>query len=123
MMRRLWMLLLLAAAGVAAAAENVAPYFQGEDPESSHSTNVGELFSRTFQVVDADGDEIKVTAEGLPDGAKLHVQNAHAFWEADEGPPKETRARSRAVVLTWRPTRAQRGDHLLALVASDGKSA
>jgi len=120
-MARLALLLLLAAAR-ATAAENAAPYFQGEDPESSRSANVDELFSETFQVVDPDGDEVKVTAEGLPEGAKLRVRDSRVFWESDEGPPKESKARARAVVLTWRPTRAQRGNHVVALVASDGKA-
>jgi hypothetical protein len=111
-----------ATSATTAAPENAAPYFQGEEPESERSANVDELFSETFQVVDPDGDGFEVTAEGLPDGAKLRVRDPTVFWEADEGPPKETKARSRAVILTWRPTREQRGDHVVALVARDGKA-
>jgi len=115
-------LLLLLCASTAGAAENAAPYFNGEEPESSHTVNVDELYSETFQAVARDGDEFQVTAEGLPEGAKLRVRDPQPFWDAEERPPKETRARARSVALTWRPVRAQRGDHKITLVASDGKA-
>ncbi len=114
--------LLLLCAGTAAAAENARPFFRGESPESSRTANVDGLFSETFHVVDPDGDRVEVTAEGLPPGAKLRVRDPRPLSESDEGPVRETKAVSREVILTWTPTRAQRGKHLVALVASDGKA-
>lgn len=117
-------LTLLFAASTAAAAGNTGPYFQGEQPESSRSLNVGELFNEKFEVVDPDGDDVAVKAEGLPAGAKLRLRDPHVFWESDEGPPPpktEAKARARDAVITWTPTRADRGDHLVVLLASDGK--
>lgn len=114
--------LLLLCVSTAAAADNAGPYFQGEDPESSRSIDAESVFSEAFTVVDPDGDRIELTAEGLPPGAKVRVRDPHAFWESDEGPPKATKAVARDLVLTWTPTRAQRGDHLVTLVASDGRA-
>ena len=116
--------LLLSAAGAvtARAADNARPFFQGESPESSRSPKVGSTFSETFRVIDADGDRVEVTAEGLPAGAKLRVRDPRPWHEHEDGPPRETRAVQREVILTWTPTRAQRGRHHVALVASDGKA-
>ncbi len=114
--------LLLLLAGTASAAENARPFFQGTDPESSRSARVDGLFSETFRVVDSDGDRIEVTAEGLPAGAKLRVRDPRPWTGAHERAASETRAVFREVVLYWTPTRAQRGNHVVALVASDGKA-
>lgn len=115
-------LLLVLCAGGGAAAENARPYFRGEDPESSRAASVGALFSETFHVVDPDGDRIEVTAEGLPAGAKVRVRDPRPASEVEDGPARETKAVYREVVLTWTPTRAQRGTHHVALVAGDGKA-
>jgi len=115
-------LLLLFCATTAAAAENVRPYFQGEAPESSRSVKVDEGWSETFNAIDPDGDRLEVTAEGLPAGAKLRVRDPRPWSEQEDGPPRPTKAVSRELVLSWTPGRAQRGDHVVALVASDGKA-
>ena len=76
-------LLLSATATAAGAAENVRPFFQGEDPESTRTANVESPFSETFQVVDPDGDPIEVSAEGLPPGARLRVRDPRPWREED----------------------------------------
>lgn len=117
---------LVLAAGLAAAAPagNARPFFVGDQPESSRSVNADEPFHETFTVVDADGDRIEVTAEGLPDGAKLRLRDPRPWRgeEPEEGPPPDTKAVAREVVVSWTPSRADRGSHPIALVASDGKA-
>jgi hypothetical protein len=113
---------LLLLAGTASAAENARPFFRGEAPESSRTTQVEKLFSESFHVVDPDGDRIEVTAEALPAGAKLRVRDPVPWTGDEERAAKETRAVVREVVLYWTPTRAQRGNHVVALVASDGQA-
>jgi hypothetical protein len=120
-MARLALLLLLSATA-ARAAENSRPFFQGEEPESSRTAKVESLFTATFQVVDPDGDRIEVTAEGLPAGAKLRLRDPRPWHEGEEGPARETKAVARELVLSWTPTREQRGTHALTLVASDGRA-
>jgi hypothetical protein len=114
--------LLLLLAGTASTAENARPFFQGKDPESSSSAKAERLFSETFRVVDPDGDRIEVTAEGLPAGAKLLVRDPRPWTGDGERAATGTRAAFREVVLYWTPTRAQRGNHVVALVASNGKA-
>lgn len=117
-MHRLTLLALLVAG--AAAAEEGQPFFAGENPVSIRKASVGTPFQEAFRAVDPDGDRIEVTAEGLPAGATLRVRDPRPYRE--EPGTEETRARVREVVLAWTPTRAQRGDHEIALVASDGKA-
>ena len=116
------LLLLLLATTAAGAAENTPPGFPGEDPVLTRKENAGKPYQETFRAVDLDGDPMTVTAEGLPEGARLRLREPRP-WSEEHGPaPKETRARFREVIISWTPTRAQRGAHHVALVVSDGKA-
>lgn len=121
-MVRLTLPLLLLVASVAGAAENSPPTFTGEGPVLTRRPNAGRPYQETFRVVDLDGDPMTVTAEGLPDGARLRLRDPRP-WSEEDGPrPQDARARAREVILTWTPTQAQRGAHPVALVVSDGKA-
>jgi hypothetical protein len=120
-MKRIALLMLLVADG-AGATDNGQPFFAGEDPVAVRKSKVDELLQETFRAVDPDGDPITVSAEGLPAGAKLRVRDARPWSEEDGPTAKETKARWREVVLTWTPTRPDRGHHPIALVVSDGKA-
>jgi hypothetical protein len=61
--------------------------------------NVGELFELGVEVTDPEGADVKVTVEGLPEGA--------TFSEAQR-------------ILRWTPTAAQRGLQAFRFVAWDG---
>ncbi len=113
---------LLAMAGSTAAGQNNPPFLFGEDPFISRTVDVDELYQETFRAVDLDGDRIDVTAQGLPSGATLRVREARP-WADDDGPAaQEARARYREVVVTWRPTREQRGSHGVVLEVADGQA-
>lgn len=115
-------LALLVAASPAPASSNSRPFFKGEEAEASLTLDAEAPFSRSFTVVDSDGDPLEVGAEGLPAGAKLRVRDPRPWREGTEdGPKLPSSAISREVILTWTPTRAQRGTHVVALVASDGR--
>jgi len=117
------LLLLTADAATDAKAGNAAPFFYGEGSESTRSVETERPFSESFTVVDADGDRVEVTAEGLPAGAKLKVRDAGPWREGpEEGLPASSTAIARQITLTWTPGRAERGDHPIALVANDGKA-
>jgi len=65
--------------------------------------------------------QFEVTSEGLPAGAKLRVRDPRP-WSDSEGPAAgATRARFREAVLSWTPSREQRGTHTVVLTARDGK--
>jgi len=118
----LFAIALLLVTGSAGEPENGRPFFAGEAPVSTRHVTVDEPYRETFRVVDPDGDPMTVTAEGLPAAARLRVSDPRPLAEEDGPPAKEQKARVREVLLTWRPARADRGSHPIALVVSDGRA-
>jgi hypothetical protein len=121
-MARFALLLLLCATTANAAEEVRPPFFHDLEPVSVRKANVDQLFQETFRVVAPDGGKFEVTAEALPAGARLRVREPRPWTDEEGAAARETKARYREVVLSWTPTRAQRGNHTLFLVANDGKA-
>lgn len=59
------------------------------------------LFEYLFTATDPDGDNVEITVEGLPSGAT---------FTGGQFTPK---------LFSWRPTRQQKGDHQMTIIASD----